>query len=90
MCHCDECGGAELPAEARTGLTEHDFRVQNEGTLVVLHPQNDYARAWIDEHLYGADGDGPEWWGGGVVIEHRFADDILQALNREGYVLAPR
>ena len=69
-------------------FTESDFRVQDEGTLVVLHPQNDHARSWIDDHLYAPDGGEPAWWGGGVVIEHRFVNDVLQGLLEEGYILS--
>lgn len=65
-------------------LTEVDFTLQNEGSIFVLHPENDWARGWIEEHLYSPDGDGPQWWGGGVVIEHRFIADIVYAITAEG------
>lgn len=67
-------------------LTDSDFRVQDEGSIVVLHPQNDAARSWIDDHLYAEDGEGPVWWGGGVAIERRYVQDILEGVAADGLV----
>ncbi len=68
-------------------LTDFDFKVQDEGTIVVLHPCNDAARTWIDDNLYLCDGTGPQWWGGGVVIEHRCAGDILHGIIEDGLTI---
>lgn len=70
----------------RTNLTPFDFRVQDEGTIVILHPLNDAARSWIDERLYG-DGDTPMWWGGGVVIDHGMLDAIADGITDEGLTI---
>lgn len=69
----------------RLNLTPHDFRVQNEGSIVVLHPCNDAARSWIDANLYENSDDEPlTWWGGGVVVEHRFVEEILNGISDAG------
>ena len=67
-------------SDERLNLTEYDFTVQDEGSIFVLHPCNDAARSWIDEHLYGQPGEPPTWWGGGVVIEHRMIVDVLEGI----------
>lgn len=67
--------------EREDGFTDFDFEVQNEGTILVLHPLNDAAREWIDEHLYTEQ---TQWWGGGIVIEHRYVEDILDGIDGAG------
>lgn len=62
-------------------LTEFDFELQNEGSLVILHPLNDAAGEWIDEHLYTEQ---TQWWGGGIVIEPRYVEDILDGISDVG------
>lgn len=73
-------------SDERLNLTEHDFALQDEGSIVVLHPENDAARSWIDENLY-ADGDGPQWWGGGVVIEPRYVIPVVEGLVKDGFTI---
>ena len=76
----------------KLNLTEHDFEVVNHGSLVVLHPQNDAAREWVDIHVYGTDADAGtetveqnvQWWGGGVVVEPRYIADIIEGIEADG------
>jgi hypothetical protein len=59
-----------------------DYRIRDEGTVVLLWPISDEADAWCDEHL-------PKdriRWGGAAVIEHRYAGPIIEALASEGLV----
>ncbi len=60
-------------------MTAHDFTIQDGGSVIILHPCNDAARSFIDDHLYDDD-DTPQWWGGGVVIEPRYLGDILEGI----------
>jgi hypothetical protein len=69
--------------DEKLNLTEVDFTVRDEGTIVLLYPQNDAARSWIDEHLYGDDGDAPTWFGGAVAIDHRMAQAILEGVEND-------
>lgn len=78
--------GAEL--NERLNLTPFDFVVRDEGTIVLLAPQNDAAREWIDEHLYGDGGAPVQWWGGSVAIDHGLADSILTGIISEGLTIA--
>jgi hypothetical protein len=55
-----------------------DFRIQDEGTIVLLYPQSEEALSWFAEHveafiMYGA-----------YVVERRFVMDILQGLAEAG------
>jgi len=72
----------------KLNLTEYDFRVRDEGTIVLLYPQNDAARMWIDEHLYG-EGGAPVWFGGAVTIDHRMAQPILDGIEADGLDIGP-
>ena len=59
-----------------------DFQVRDEGTLVLLWLISDQAEAWGKEHL-------PEdamTWGSAIVIEHRYASDIVAGLAADGLV----
>ena len=58
-----------------------DFTLQDEGTIVILHPCNDAAREWIDEHLYTEQ---TTWWGGGIVVEHRYVQDTIDGIGDAG------
>ena len=77
--------GREIPPLV-DNLTTFDFHVQNEGSLVILHPQNDAARAWIDAHIYeGENASEPLlWWCGGVVIEPRYVTDVIDGILSDG------
>ena len=63
---------------------EADFAVQNEGSIVLVRPLNESAR----EHVEGNVQADAQWFGGALVVEHRFAADLLQALYNEGFVLS--
>jgi hypothetical protein len=57
-----------------------DFQFVNHGSIAVLTPISAAANDWVAEHL-------PEdsvRWAGGVVIEPRYADDILNGAQEAG------
>lgn len=82
---CETLGGCPGDCGERLNLTEFDFLVRDEGTILILYPENDAARAWIEEFLYTPDGGKPGWWGGGVVLDQRPGNEIVRALVAEGY-----
>jgi len=57
-----------------------NFMVTDEGTVVFITPVSDVARQWVDENLSIEPW---MWMGSGFGIEHRYADDILMAINEE-------
>lgn len=75
-----------MPDIKRLNLTPFDFTVQDEGTTIVLHPCNDAARSWIDDNIC-LNNDEVQWWGGGIVIEHRCFNDIAYGIVEDGLTL---
>jgi hypothetical protein len=57
-----------------------DFTIVNHGTLFTFTPRSDAARAFAREALADA-----QWFGGAVVVEHRYAWDLAQRLQAEGW-----
>lgn len=60
------------------------FAFADHGSITILTPLNDDATAWIEAHL-PAD---VMHWGGGVVIELRYAQDILDGIVADGLEVA--
>ena len=57
---------------------QQPIEIDNQGTIVLLRPTTDHARAWFEEHV--------EWeqeWCGSIVCEPRYAQDILLAYYGE-------
>ena len=57
-----------------------DVEVRDEGTLLVFVPLTGAARDWCRECLPF---DCPRW-AGGYVVEHRYADDIIDGMTGDG------
>jgi len=64
--------------------TSVDFTVQNEGSIFLLQAWTDAARSWVEEFL-------PEdrmEFTGAVVVEHRYIQDIVDGIRRDGLGVA--
>lgn len=59
---------------------EHDFTVEDHGSLVMITQVSAAAKQWLYAHLPE---DAPRW-GIGYAVEHRYADDILNAMDEAG------
>jgi hypothetical protein len=57
-----------------------NFMVSDEGTVVFITPISETARQWVDENLSLEPW---QWLGEGFGIEHRYADEIIQAMAEE-------
>jgi hypothetical protein len=60
-----------------------DIRVQGEGsrpTVYLLRLESDAAREWVEENVGGE----VTWWGGSLVVEHGFLNDLLSGACDEG------
>lgn len=58
--------------------TVKHFDVLDEGTIVLITPLTARAKTWIKEHVCS---ESWQWMGGGLVVDHRYADDILFAAD---------
>jgi hypothetical protein len=64
-------------------INNPDFTLQDEGSIVILYPQTEPAKVWVDENLPPA----ALKWGNGVVIDRNYAPDILFGIRGVGLVV---
>jgi hypothetical protein len=62
---------------------DFDYVINRQGSITVLDPKSEAALQWFYRHLPE---DCPRWAAKGFVIEHRFVDDILEGMARDGLV----
>ena len=62
-----------------------DFRFTNHGSVTILTPLTEAAQAWLDENVGD---DETQYWAGGVVIEPRYAEPILEGLQADGLTVS--
>jgi hypothetical protein len=56
-----------------------DVVVTNHGNISLFDPKSPEARQWMAEHTEGA-----QWFGGALVVEHRYVDSFAEALQSDG------
>ena len=57
------------------------FDVENHGSIVLVRPHTDDVREWLEEHTDGT------WFGGALVVEPRYVEELVHGLVEEGYAL---
>lgn len=57
-----------------------DLIVHGGGTVYLLRPTSATGKAWIEEHIDR----NAQWFGGGVVVEHRYIRDIVVGAISDG------
>jgi hypothetical protein len=60
-----------------------DFTIANHGSIFILTPLTDDGDEWVSQHI-------PEdaaRWGGGIVVEARYIDDIVEGIRDDGLIL---
>jgi hypothetical protein len=62
-----------------------DFLYQHEGSIGLLYPVTDEARAWVEEHI----SDDAQWFGSGLVIEWRYVDHLIGGITDDGLEVRP-
>ncbi len=63
-----------------------DFSFRDEGSIVLLTPLSPSAHEFVEERIGSNNGFQPYW--PTVVIERRYAQDILEGVIAEGMVIA--
>ncbi|HEY5657142.1 MAG TPA: hypothetical protein VIY27_05090 [Myxococcota bacterium] len=62
-----------------------DATIANHGSVVLLYPATDAARAWLDEHIP----DDAQWFGRSLAIEPRYVAPIVAMMRDEGLTVGP-
>jgi len=60
-----------------------DFIAQNEGSLVLLRPMNHAAKQWLIDNV-GTPADEVQWFGGALVVEPRYLNDLVDGARADG------
>lgn len=61
-----------------------DFNVQNDGgSLFLVTPETDNARAWLDEHV----SEEATWFAGSLVVEHRYIENLMAGIQYDGFTV---
>ncbi len=58
-----------------------DVSVRDEGYVVIVTPQTDAAKAWVEENVETS---GWQWLGGGFAVEPRMLDNLLAGMEEDG------
>jgi hypothetical protein len=61
-----------------------DVLVRNEGSVVIVTPQTDAAKEWVEENVETS---GWQWLGGGFAVEPRMLDNLLEGMDADGLEL---
>jgi len=61
-----------------------DVLVRTEGAVFLSCPLTSDGKQWIEEHVQPD----PQWFGGALVVEHRFLWGLAQGMKDAGLVLA--
>ncbi len=64
--------------------TTPDFTVNNQGSIFILTGQTEACREWIEENV--GDNQTQTWGQHGIVVEHRYIQDIVDGLRSEGFI----
>jgi hypothetical protein len=60
-----------------------DFCLYGHGSISTLVPKTPAAKAWVEKHIP----EDAQWFGHGVVIEHRYVNDIVEGLQADGLTI---
>lgn len=64
---------------------ETDFAIQGRpgDTIFIVHPRTERAQIWADENV----GEHLNWGRTGIVVEHRFIEDLLEGIQADGFTI---
>lgn len=61
----------------------NDFTFSFDGSLVLVTPETVEAREWLIEHTH----EDSQYFGNSLVVEPRYADDLLSGLREAGFTV---
>jgi hypothetical protein len=63
-----------------------DLIFEHYGALVLVHPNSEQGRDWLDEHC--EEGEEHTYFGDALVVEHRYAADLALVAKTDGLVVS--
>jgi hypothetical protein len=61
-----------------------DIRISNQGSIFMVYPLSDAGTEWLDEHI----GEESTWFGGGLAVEHRYIEDLVEGMQGDGLTVS--
>ena len=58
-----------------------DVEISNHGSIFLFQPMNTPAKDWLKDNTDG------QWFGSALVVEHRYAEDLAQGLQDNGFTV---
>lgn len=72
-------------ADRKVSRSTPDFKLDNHGSICLLHPLTAAARTWVEENIGADNGYQPQY--PSVLIEPRFCANVLAGIADAGLVL---
>lgn len=63
----------------------HDVETNNQGSIVLVRPVSEAAKAWIDENV--ADNGGLLWWAGALAVGHQYVCELIEGMVNDGLIV---
>lgn len=60
-----------------------DVKIERAGSLFMFQPLTDAAKEWLKENV----SEDSQWFGGRLVVEHRYAMDLAEGMKSEGMIV---
>jgi hypothetical protein len=60
-----------------------DVSVENHVNIFAFQPLTERGREWIDDNVQ----DGAIWFGGALMVEHRYAGELANGMVNDGLIL---
>mgnify|MGYP001354190035 CR=1 FL=1 len=57
-----------------------DCAVESHGTIFLFRLLSEAARRWVCDNVAGD----PQYWGGALVVEHRYAQELAHGMSLDG------
>jgi len=67
-----------------TKAPQADVTVSGSGTMYLVTPLSDEAKAWVEENVPLEDW---QWLGNGFGVEHRYIGNLVQGMQEAGLVV---
>lgn len=73
-----------MESRSGTSASQVDFILEDHGSILFLHPQNQNAKNWVASYV-SREGYQPNW--PSVLLEPRYASDLIHGLQNDGFIV---